>query len=127
MSEPSRSTLQAERFRQSLKVVPVHNQGVSVLPSETPEVLTLEVTLRYGPAGDLLRRFFKARTHRRYVLEGVGREVYEDIDGFRNFEQLIDVFAERHRLSFMESRALLAQYYQMLSKRGLIVATLPRK
>lgn len=126
MAATDRTALQTERLRQSLRVVPVRNAGVSALPPEAQGELQLQVVLRYGPVTGVLRRLLGARTHRRYVLEGVGREVYEDIDGTRTFEQLIDRFAERHKLSFFESRALLAQYLQILVKRGLVVATLPR-
>lgn len=126
MFDNPRTALQTDRLRQSLRIVPVRNSGIRALPSDDPSALHLEVTLRYGPISSLLRPLLRFRSNRRYVLEGVGREVYEDIDGQATFEQLIDRFSERHRLTFFESRALLAQYYQLLSKRGLIVATLPR-
>ncbi len=122
---PDRTSLQTDRFRQSLRVVPVRNAGVRILSGERPGEVRVEVTLRYGRLGSLWRGLFAARGKRQYILEGVGREVYEDIDGQRNFEQLIDRFAARHRLSFLEARALLAQYYQRLTKSGLIVGTLP--
>jgi hypothetical protein len=121
-----RTALQTDRFRQSLRVVPVRNTHVVALPSDDPRELHLGVSLRYGPIIRILRLLLKARTQRCYVLEGIGREVYEDIDGRSTFEQLIDRFAARRRLTFFESRALLAQYCQLLAKRGLIVATLPR-
>ncbi len=116
-----------EPFRQSLRVVPVRNAAVVALPGGRPDAVRLRVTQRHGPLGTLWRRLAGGRAHREYVLDGVGREVYEDIDGRRNFEELIDRFAGRHQLSFLESRALLAQYYQLLTRRGLIVAALPAK
>ena len=121
-----RTAVQNERLQQSLCVVPMRNASVETLPSDVPGTLALQVTLRYGTFGRLLRKVLPVRPQRRYVLEGVGREVYEDIDNRATFEQLIDRFAARHRLTFFESRALLAQYYQLLAKRGLIIATLPR-
>ena len=44
----------------------------------------------------------------------------------KTFEQLIDEFAAREKLTFFESRALLGQYFQTLVRRGVVVATLPR-
>ncbi len=126
MASKDKTTLQTERLRQSLQVVPMRNRGVTQLPASNERELHLEVTLVYGTTTGLLRRLLGARSKRSYVLEGVGREVYQDIDGRSTFEELIDRFAARHKLSFFESRALLAQYYQMLTKRGLIVATLPK-
>jgi len=122
----SRTEKETERFRQSLRAVPVRNRGVRVLASENEAELHLEVSLTFGSALGVLRRLLRAPKTCCYILEGVGREVYEDIDDQRNFEQLIDRFAERHRLSFLESRALLAQYLQILTKKGLVVATMPR-
>ena len=122
----NRTERETERFRQSLRAVPVHNRGVKVLPSDNPAELNLEVTLTFGTMLGIFRALTRAPKTCCYILEGVGREVYEDIDDQRNFEQLIDRFAQRHKLTFLESRALLAQYLQILTKKGLIVATMPR-
>ena len=118
--------LQTERYRQSLRAVPVRNASVRVVPGGAPDELLLEVPLKYGTVLGILRRLLHARTAKTYALDGVGREVYEEIDGQRDFEELIDRFAERHKLTFLESRALLAQYLQILVRRGLVVATMPR-
>lgn len=118
---------QTDRFRRSLRAVPVRNAEARARPGPGPDELTVEVRLRYGSVLELLRRLLKARTAKTYVLDAVGREVYEDIDGQRDFESLIDLFATRHRLTFLEARALLAQYLQLLTKRGIVVATMPRR
>ncbi len=117
---------QTERYRQSLRAVPVRNLGVREIPGGPADELRLGVRLRYGPVLGVLRRIFHARTEKVYALDAVGREVYEDIDGKRDFETLIDRFAARHKLTFLEARALLAQYLQILTKRGIVVATMPR-
>jgi len=123
----SRTEKETERFRHSLRAVPVRNLGVKVLPSENAAELHLEVTLMFGTGLGFVRALLRAPKTCCYILEGVGREVYESIDGEQNFEQLIDRFAQRHKLTFFESRALLAQYLQILTKKGLIVALMPRK
>jgi hypothetical protein len=115
------------RFRESLKVVPVHNAGVRIVESDDPDELVIEVQLRYeGAVMKALQRLFKLRPAKRYVLDGIGRKVYEAVDGRKTFEQLIDEFSAREKLTFFESRALLGQYFQTLTRRGVIVATLPR-
>ncbi len=124
MLEPTQQ--QTERYRQSLRAVPVRNSDVRRLPGSPADELLLEVHLRYGPVLGFFRRLLHARTEKVYALDAVGREVYEDIDGTRNFETLIDRFAARHKLTFLEARALLAQYLQILTKRGIIVATMPK-
>ena len=114
-----------EAFRRSLRAVPVRNARARAVPAADGS-LRVEVPLRYSGFQSFLRRLLPARDSRTYALEGVGREVYESIDGKKNFETLIDEFAARHRLSFFEARALLASYLQLLARRGLVVATLPK-
>lgn len=118
---------QEARFRESLKVVPVRNTSARIVKSADPDELVVEVEFRYeGFALKALQRLFKFRATRRYVLDGLGRQVYEAVDGQKTFEQLIDEFAAREKLTFFESRALLGQYFQTLVRRGVVVATLPR-
>lgn len=76
-----------------------------------------------------MKRFqktFKTSQKKRYILDGIGKRIYTSIDGKKTFEQIIDEFAEREKLSFFESRTLLGQYFQTLSRRGIIVASLPK-
>lgn len=122
------STAQQEsRFRESLKVVPVHNAGARVIPGDNPDELEVEIRLRYdGIAMKTLHRVLRMHDTKRYILEGIGKKAYEAVDGKKNFEQLIDEFSRTEKLSFFESRALLGQYFQTLTRRGVIVATLPR-
>ena len=122
------STAQQEaRFKKSLKVVPVHNAGARVVPGANPDELEVEIRLRYdGTLMKTLHRVLRMHDTKRYILDGIGKKVYEAVDGKKNFEQLIDEFSRTEKLSFFESRALLGQYFQTLTRRGVIVATLPR-
>lgn len=115
---------QEARFRQSLKVVPFRNASAVIHPGAGLNEIEVEVELRYeGVFMKFFQRFFKLRTKKRYLLEGVGKIAFEAIDGKKNFEQLIDEFAEKEKLTFFESRALLGQYFQTLTRRGLIIPT----
>ena len=119
---------QDARFRESLQVVPVHNDGARIVSSENPDELELQVTLRYsGALMTTLQRVLHLRQTKTYILDDLGKMVYESVDGRKTFEQLIDEFSERQKLTFFESRALLGKYFQDLTKRGVIVATLPQK
>ncbi len=115
---------QTERYARSLKAVPVRNKEVRVVQDVPGGELHLEVKLSYSPVLGFFRSLLGARRTKTYVLEGVGRGVYESVDGEKDFEALIDEFAAKHKLTFLESRALLAQYLQLLTKRGLIVAVM---
>ena len=125
----SPSTPEQERaFRQSLDVVPARNAAVKIKPSHNPDELEVEVTLKYEGAGmRLMRGLLRPADKKTYLLDKIGKRVYESIDGKKNFGELIDAFATAQKLTFFESRALLGQYIKTLAARGLIVATFPQK
>ena len=116
---------QDEQFRTALRAVPVRNAHVKAIPDpEDPERLDVEVELLYRtPLQRLLRRLLRAAPSKRYRLDRLGTRVYRMIDGRKTYAQLVDEFAAAEKLTFFESRALLGQFLQHLSRRGLVVAT----
>jgi len=106
---------------QQLSSIPVRNEKVKVHRGDDGNSIEIEVELRYRQWMLPLTKLLNMRHKKRFLLDGVGQEVYESIDGKKSFEKLIDDFAERHKLTFFESRALLMHYIQILTKRGLIV------
>lgn len=126
MSKAISTPQQESRFRQSLNIVPAHNASAVVYKGKTPEEIEVEVTLAYeGFMMKGLHKMLKMHNKKRYILDGIGKIIYESVDGEKTFEQIIDEFAAREKLTFFESRALLGQYFQTLTRRGVIVATLP--
>ena len=109
------------QFDQQLSSIPIRNERVTTTAGDDGQTLIVEVKLQYPPLVRLLGKLLKMQDRKRFQLDAVGREVYESIDGRKSFEELIDAFAERHKLTFYESRALLMQYMEMLMKRGLVV------
>jgi len=109
------------QLEQQLASVPIRNERVNATREDGGRVLVVAVALRYPWWGASLHRLLRLRAQRRFRLDGVGLEVYESIDGHKNFEALVDEFAARHKLTFFESRALLMQYMRTLMSRGLIV------
>ena len=109
-----------EDFLLSLDVVPMRNPRIVAHPAPIAGKLRLEIPVEY--------KFFwtrrRGKTAQQFELDALGREVYDDIDDTRTFENLIDRFAERHALTFFESRALLAPLFQLMTQRGIIAATL---
>ena len=117
---------QEAAFRQSLEAVPTRNAAVKVRNTGNPDELEVEVGLKYESMGlRIMRSLLKPASTKRYLLDKIGKRVYESIDGKKNFGQLIDEFAAAQKLTFFESRALLGQYMTTLAKRGLIGATFP--
>ena len=118
---------QAERLRESLRAVPVRNAHVFVSDGPGAGELTVEVELKYRSAAmRFLRDLFGLSPRKKYILDRIGAAFYRAIDGRKDLEALADEFAAREKLTFFEARALVGQYLQTLTKRGLVVATLPK-
>lgn len=119
---------QDETFREALRVVPVKNAKAVATPlPEDPERLEVEVTLEYrSAAARTLRRLLGAAKVKRYKLDRLGTAVYGMIDGRKTYEELADEFAAAQKLTFFEARALLGGFLRDLTKRGIVVAAVPK-
>jgi hypothetical protein len=117
-------TGEAIDLARQLASVPVRNERVTVQPGPRAGSMVVEVELVYPGWVSPLRLLLRPRRTRKFLLEGIGLSVYQSIDGRKTFEQLVDGFAAEHRLTFFEGRALLAQYLQMLTRRGLVAVAL---
>lgn len=125
---PPSTADQASAFRQSLEAVPARNAAVKIVRTKNPDELQVEIELKYeGSALRILRKLLRPAEKKIYLLDKIGKRVYESIDGKKNFGELIDEFAAAEKLTFFESRALMGQYMQLLSKRGLVAATFPKR
>ena len=60
------------------------------------------------------------RPRRRVQLDAPGSAVLALCDGQRNVEQVIETFAQEHKLSFRESQLAVTQFLRELLKRGII-------
>lgn len=112
-------------WSRQLSSIPVRNEGVRTV-AEQEDRLVLELALHYPRWLRPLVGVLKLRTHRRFQLDGIGREVYGLIDGRTCLEGLVDAFGCRHKLTFLESRSLLMQYMDLLMRRGLIAVAVRR-
>jgi hypothetical protein len=109
-------------LRHQLASIPMRNPQLKASPGETPGSLLIEQKLVYTGLGKILSKSLLVRKQKRYLLDGLGADVYGRIDGKKTLEQLIDEFADENKLTFFESRALLLEYLRTLMKRGLVVA-----
>ena len=60
------------------------------------------------------------RSERKLVLDRMGARIWRLCDGKRSVEEIVDVFAERHALTFHESRASVTEYLKELIQRGAL-------
>ena len=59
--------------------------------------------------------------HRRVELDAPGKTVLELCDGKRTVEEVVETFAQKHKLSFRESQLAVTRFFRDLVRRGIIV------
>jgi len=59
--------------------------------------------------------------HRRVELDEPGKIVLELCDGQRTVEEVIESFAQKHKLSFRESQLAVTKFFRELVQRGIMV------
>ena len=125
--KPKHPLRRPEAFETQLEAAPIRNTSVTVLPSSTPNRLVVAVDLKYTGFAARLARPLKARKQKKYQLDGLGLELYNQLDGRRTVANLIDELIVRYQLTFFEARALVLTYLRTLTDRGLIVMAIKAK
>ncbi|MFA7235996.1 MAG: PqqD family protein [Phycisphaeraceae bacterium] len=64
--------------------------------------------------------FVPMKRERRVGLDALGTEVWRLCDGRHTTEQIMDLFAQRHRIHFHEARVCVSQFLRMLTERGMV-------
>lgn len=60
-------------------------------------------------------------------LDALGQEVFAECDGERRLEDIIERFAERHRVRFHEARHSVVQFLSLLFERKLVSLRVPNE
>lgn len=109
-------------FGTQLHTIPVRNQSLRVVESDPDsDALGVEVQLKKRGFVGLLARWVNTPPKKQYELAGLSRDLFEQLDGKRTVEELIDWLAAEEQLTFLEARALILHYLGDLMTRGLIV------
>jgi hypothetical protein len=67
-------------------------------------------------------------SHERAIsLDRLGSEVWQACDGRRTVEEIVDLFAAAHDLTFHEARLSVTEFLRLLVLRGLVVVAGPPK
>ena len=119
--QPKNPLRRPQAFETQLHAAPVRNAAVTVVSSADADRLVVAVDLKYTGLRRLLARRLKARRRKQYELEGLGLELYQQLDGHRSVADLIEQLAGRYKLTFFEARALVLTYLRTLTDRGLVV------
>lgn len=114
-------------FSTQLHTIPVRNQSLRVIEDDTAsDTLVVEVEVEKRGLVGLLARYANTPPRKQYELAGLSRELFDELDGKRSMEELIDWLAALESLTFMEARALILHYLGDLMKRGLVVIAAPK-
>lgn len=110
---------------QLLDAVPICNGAVRVEKRESNVILWVPIQRRWWLQPPL-SWFLPIRREKGVALDVVGSEVWSACDGKRRVEDIVEDFAQRHKLRFHESRASVTQFLKSLLERNLLVLVLPR-
>jgi hypothetical protein len=106
-----------------LDLVPAVNEAVRVERHGRTIIVFVPIARRFwmrAPFTWLL----PLRSEKGVALDALGGEVFEACDGRRTVEEIVEAFAEKHRLRFHEARASVLAFLRSLSERNLLVMAL---
>lgn len=117
------SKAKAEAQRQAalrlLSSVPHQNTAAEVVPAEDGVVVSVP-TRRPGWLIPPVSWILPWSGYRRVGLDAPGSAVLKLCDGRRNVEQIIETFAQEHKLGFRESQLAVMEFLRQLLRRGII-------
>ena len=108
----------------ALAYKPVKSRHISETRLETGEVvleypltvrpLIAAVAKRLGRSQDLVQQIKKLQ------FDALGTSVWDLVDGSRSVRQIIQIFAETHRLENKEAEVSVTRFIRELGQRGLL-------
>jgi len=111
---------------QALAGIPVINAGVCLVVENGRTLVMLRAATRPRGRWSLLGRVQPPVTERRFALDELGVEVFNQVDGRRSVRELIDRFAARHKVNRREAELSVAAFIRMLAQRNLVSVAVPK-
>ena len=68
-----------------------------------------------------------SRVERDFILDRLGREVYDACNGETDVRAIAAAFAETHQVSLAEGELSVSAYLKTLTSKGLVAIALPRE
>jgi hypothetical protein len=102
-----------------LDAVPTKNLALRLEPRGSGLLVWVPIRKRWwmrSPIGWIL----PFRSEKGVELDALGRQVFVACDGSRTTEQIVEEFAERHRLRFHEARLSVLSFLKSLVERNLV-------
>ena len=117
----ARVQLRGETWRNLLLLRARHRPGITEEP-QTGGALRIILPLPrprwYFPPISWL---IPLRARKIIELSGIGLTVWEWCDGNRTQEEIIELLAERYRLTFHEAQANVFSYFKLLTEKGILL------
>jgi hypothetical protein len=112
---------------QTLAAIPVRNQNMEVATDDAGNVTVTLPWRRSRRASVVATLLMVPPGKRRRVVEldEVGSFVFGLCDGARPVKTIVDIFAERYRLSRKEAAVSIVAYLGQLARRGMIALMVP--
>ena len=118
-----RTKAKAEAQRQAalqlLSSVPHQNTAAEVVRTDDGVVVSVPVS-RPGWLIPPISWILPWSGYRRVALDAPGSAVLRLCDGQRNVEQIIETFAQEHKLGFREGQLAVSEFLRQLLRRGII-------
>lgn len=115
---------QRTRFtrEQSLAAVPVRNASLEIARDDAG-IVTVTIPWRPGRWASMVGALMmvpRARRRRVVQLDEVGSYVFDLCDGERPVKTIVDIFAQRYKLSRKEALVSIMTYLGQLARRGIM-------
>jgi len=105
---------------QLLRAVPYRNGNMTLRARRDGGVLASVPLKRPKYLVPPLSWIIPFSSHRRCQLDRLGAKILQMCDGSRNIEQIIEAFADEHKLSFREAQLPVMQFLRQLTDRGIV-------
>lgn len=113
----------AASWRRMLEARPLANAAARPEPDAAGGVV-VHVPRKKSPYRPPLSWIVRVRRERRVEMDTLGAFVWRLCDGTRTVGQIVDAFAQRHRLTFHEARVAVTGYLAALIQRGVLAIQL---
>ena len=110
---------------QALTGIPMLNVGVSMRAEKDHTLIVLRVKNLQRPRWRFLARLQPAEFDRHFVLDALGIEVFNQIDGRHSVNELVEQFVIRHKAGRPEAERSVMAFIHMLAVRQIISVVLP--
>jgi hypothetical protein len=111
-------------WERMLLALPIRNSSAAA-EGHGAEAVELTVPRRRPKYLTPLSWLVKVRPTRTIVLDRLGTQIWQSCDGKRTVEQVVEGFAQTHRLSFHEARTAVTGYLRELIERGAMAIVMP--